>query len=84
MVLAQSTRANLIAVDMLPQFLEKLDEKIKNNGLSNRVVTKKMTMESLNFEEKSFDVIWSEGAIYNIGSFLFLRNVDILLFHILS
>lgn len=67
MVLAQSTKAKIIAVDMLPQFLEKLNERIENNNLSNRVVTKEMTMDGLNFEEKSFDVIWSEGAIYNIG-----------------
>jgi hypothetical protein len=26
-----------------------------------------MLMESLTFKENSFDVIWSEGAIYNIG-----------------
>ncbi len=24
-------------------------------------------MDNLDFQEKSFDVIWSEGAIYNIG-----------------
>lgn len=67
MVLAQNTRASIIAVDMLPQFLEKLNEEIKNNNLSKRVVTKEMRMDNLSFEEKSFDILWSEGAIYNIG-----------------
>jgi len=66
-ILAQHTKANIVAIDMLPQFLAKLDDKIKNNGLGSRVVTKTMTMDSLDFEENSFDVIWSEGAIYNIG-----------------
>lgn len=35
--------------------------------MSPRVIAKEMTMENLSFDEKSFDVIWSEGAIYNIG-----------------
>jgi cyclopropane fatty-acyl-phospholipid synthase-like methyltransferase len=67
LVLAQNTKANITAVDMLPQFLEKLDEKIAYHNLGNRVVTKVMMMDNLSFAENFFDVIWSEGAIYNIG-----------------
>jgi len=66
-VLAKNTKTNIIAVDMLPQFLEKLQEKARNNNLENRIITKQLLMDNLNFEEKSFDLIWSEGAIYNIG-----------------
>lgn len=66
-VLAQNTKAKIIAVDMLPHFLEKLQEKVDNNNLNNRVIAKQSLMDSLSFKEKSFDVIWSEGAIYNIG-----------------
>ncbi|MBZ2174286.1 methyltransferase domain-containing protein [Schnuerera sp. xch1] len=67
MILAQNTNANIIAVDMLPQFLGRLNKKIDDKNLNNRVGTKCLSMDSLPFEEKSFDVIWSEGAIYNIG-----------------
>lgn len=52
---------------MLPQFLEKLIERAKENKLTDRITAKQMLMDSLNFDEESFDVIWSEVAIYNIG-----------------
>lgn len=67
MVLAKNTKAQIIAVDMLQEFLDKLQEKIDRKSLSNRVVTKQALMNNLDFQKKSFDVIWSEGAIYNIG-----------------
>ncbi|HSH36916.1 MAG TPA: class I SAM-dependent methyltransferase [Schnuerera sp.] len=59
-------KIQIIAIDVLQEFLNKLQEKIDRKNLSNRVVTKRSLMENLNFQEKSFDVIWSEGAIYNI------------------
>lgn len=65
--LAKNTGAQITAVDMLPQFLEKLMKKAIENHLIDRILAKKMLMDNLTFEEKSFDVIWSEGAIYNIG-----------------
>lgn len=65
--LAKNTAAQITAVDMFPQFLETLMKNAKENNLINRIVAKEMLMESLTFKEKSFDVIWSEGAIYNIG-----------------
>ena len=52
---------------MLPQFLEMLMKKAKENNLINRIVAEEMLMDNLTFEKNSFDVIWSEGAIYNIG-----------------
>ncbi len=67
MTLAQNTAAQITAIDMLPQFLVKLNEKIAQSNLANRVKTQEMLMDSLTFEENSFDIIWSEGAIYNIG-----------------
>ncbi|HSH51232.1 MAG TPA: class I SAM-dependent methyltransferase, partial [Bacteroidales bacterium] len=67
MVPTKNTKAQIIAVDMLQEFLDKLQEKIDRKNLSNRVVIKQGLMDNLDFQEKSFDVIWSEGAIYNIG-----------------
>ena len=57
----------ITAIDMLPQFLEKLTKKAEENNLKDRITVKEMSMDRLTFEEESFDVIWSEGAIYNIG-----------------
>lgn len=65
--LAKNTAAQIIAIDMLPQFLEKLIQKAKEHNLINRITAKEMLMDKLNFDENIFDVIWSEGAIYNIG-----------------
>ena len=42
-------------------------KKAKENNLIDRIATKEMLMDRLVFDENSFDVIWSEGAIYNIG-----------------
>ena len=36
-------------------------------GLADRINTRVASMDELNFDEESLDVIWSEGAIYNIG-----------------
>lgn len=65
--LAKNTKAQITAIDMVPQFLEKLMEKAKESNIFDRIISKEMLMDSLTFEVNSFDVIWSEGAIYNIG-----------------
>ncbi|MCM2561799.1 class I SAM-dependent methyltransferase [Lutimaribacter sp. EGI FJ00015] len=66
-VLAQDLDAQVMAVDVLPQFLEVLKAKAENAGLSNRIETLTASMDDLPFAHDSLDAIWSEGAIYNIG-----------------
>lgn len=66
-VLAENTNANIIAIDMLQPFLDQLKSKIKDKEYANRIDIQCLSMDKMNFPEKSFDVIWSEGAIYNIG-----------------
>jgi len=65
--LAQNTKGQITAVDLFPEFLEKLDSQAKELGLLNRITTLKKSMEDLPFEKEEFDIIWSEGAIYNMG-----------------
>jgi len=65
MVLAKETVSEIIAVDFLEPFLDELDKKIKKSGFN--IKTMCANMEELPFEDKTFDLIWSEGAIYNIG-----------------
>lgn len=67
MVLAQEINATVTAVDIFPAFLKVLDEKAKQLGLEDRVKTLSGSMESLPFRKESLDVIWAEGAIYNMG-----------------
>lgn len=65
--LAQNTNGQITAVDLFPEFLEKLNSKAKKLGLNNKITTLKKSMEDLPFDNEEFDIIWSEGAIYNMG-----------------
>ncbi|MEY3401837.1 MAG: hypothetical protein RLZZ86_1452 [Cyanobacteriota bacterium] len=65
--LAQQLNAQITAVDFLPDFLEVLKSKADRAGLSDKISTLAYSMDNLPFGDGEFDVIWSEGAIYNIG-----------------
>ncbi len=67
LVLAQALNAQITAVDFLPDFLQVLDERAALLGLSEQITTLACSMDDLPFEPESLDLIWSEGAIYNIG-----------------
>ncbi|MFA6508455.1 MAG: class I SAM-dependent methyltransferase [Treponemataceae bacterium] len=67
MVLASELAGRIVAFDMLPGFLEVLAGKIQRAGLEDQVKTLQGTMERLPFKDEELDLIWSEGAIYNIG-----------------
>jgi ubiquinone/menaquinone biosynthesis C-methylase UbiE len=67
LLLAQLLKAQITAVDFLEEFLEVLEEKAENMGLSEKITTLSCSMDNLPFEDEEFDIIWSEGAIYNIG-----------------
>lgn len=66
-VLAEHTSWNITAVDIFPEFLERLEEGAVSTGLTDRVSVSNQSMDSLSFEEGQFDVIWSEGAAYIMG-----------------
>jgi len=59
--------AEVVALDMLPAFVERLDERLVAAGVRDRVTSVVGDMAALPFDDAEFDVIWSEGAIYNIG-----------------
>ncbi|MDZ7741074.1 MAG: class I SAM-dependent methyltransferase [Bacteroidota bacterium] len=65
--LAQNLNAEIIAVDLFPEFLDKLNIKAKNLGLQDKIITLEKSMDDLPFDKDEFDLIWSEGAIYIIG-----------------
>ncbi len=66
-VLAEALGAEVTAVDFLPDFLAELERRAASRGLSDRIRTLEASMEDLPFKEEQFDVIWSEGAVYNMG-----------------
>jgi cyclopropane fatty-acyl-phospholipid synthase-like methyltransferase len=67
LVLARELDAQVTAVDFLPEFLAALEDAAGRAGLSGRITTLSASMESLPFAEGTYDAIWSEGAIYNMG-----------------
>jgi SAM-dependent methyltransferase len=67
MCLAGFLNARITAVDFLQDFLDVLEGRAERMGLSDKVTTLCCSMDNLPFEDEEYDVIWSEGAIYNIG-----------------
>lgn len=67
LLLAEQLPGTIIGLDMFPAFADKLNERAKSRGLQARVKGVVGNMESLPFEKASLDLIWSEGAIDNIG-----------------
>lgn len=65
--LALNTPAQIVALDLFPLFISKLKLQLKTLSLSDRVNAISGSMSELPFADNEFDVIWSEGAIYNIG-----------------
>jgi len=67
-VLAKSLpNAQITAVDLFPEFLNVLEQRAKRQGVSSIIKVMEGSMDALPFTKDSFDLIWSEGAIYNIG-----------------
>lgn len=67
LTLAQNSAAEIIAIDLFPDFIEKLKQRITSLNLDYRIQARTGTMDNLPFDENELDVVWSEGAIYNIG-----------------
>ena len=65
--LAQNLNGLITAVDLFPEFLDELEGKSHKLGFDDRINTLKTSMDDLPFEPGEFDIIWSEGSIYNIG-----------------
>lgn len=65
--LAKNLNGQITAIDLFPAFLDELNEKSQQLGLTDKIVTLEKSMEHLPFRKNEFDLIWSEGAIYNIG-----------------
>lgn len=65
--LAKETHASVLAIDLFADFLNKVKKNSEMEGVSDKVSTLQADMTQLSLEEESLDLIWSEGAIYNIG-----------------
>lgn len=67
MVLAGNTPGQITGLDLFPAFIDIFNSNAEKLGFSDRVRGITGSMESLPFGNEELDLIWSEGAIYNIG-----------------
>lgn len=65
--LAKITNGKIIAIDNHQGFLDKLIQRVKKGGFSEKITVKNMSMLEMDFDDKTFDIIWSEGALYFMG-----------------
>lgn len=67
MVLAQHTPGAITAIDLFPLFIDQFNANARKQNLQDRVKGIVGSMDNLPFKDEEYDLIWSEGAIYNIG-----------------
>ena len=65
--LARATGGWIVAVDIRQRFLDELTERADAAGVLPQVTTVNTSMFDMDFDDASFDLIWSEGAIYIAG-----------------
>lgn len=67
MTLAQHAPGTITGVDLFPEFIRQFDANARKLNLESRVKGVVSDMCNLSFGQEELDLIWSEGAIYNIG-----------------
>jgi len=65
--LLRSCAGTVVALDFLPEMIDRTNTEADIAGVSDRLEAVVQDMKEMTFPESSFDVIWSEGAIYNLG-----------------
>ena len=67
LALADQVNGKIVALDCNQCFLDELRHKINELGLQRKITPMLGSMFDLAFPDNTFDVIWSEGAIYIAG-----------------
>ena len=67
MVLAQHAPGIIRGFDLFPTFIDLFNSNAFKLNLQDRVKGIVANMDSLPFQDEELELIWSEGAIYNIG-----------------
>lgn len=67
MVLARHAPGIITGIDLFPRFIKLFNQNAAKLGLQERVTGVVASMDNLSFQKEELDMIWSEGAIYNIG-----------------
>jgi len=67
MVLAQHAPGHITGIDLFPTFIDLFNFNAGKLNLQDRIKGIVASMDNLHFQNEELDLIWSEGAIYNIG-----------------
>ncbi len=67
MVLAQHAPGNITGIDLFPAFIDLFNANAARLHIQDKVKGIVGSMDKLPFKKGELDLIWSEGAIYNIG-----------------
>ncbi|MBK5721468.1 class I SAM-dependent methyltransferase, partial [Dysgonomonas sp. Marseille-P4677] len=67
MTLVKHIQGQITALDLFPDFINILNHNAEQSDLQDRVKGIVGSMDNLPFQNEELDLIWSEGAIYNIG-----------------
>jgi SAM-dependent methyltransferase len=67
MVLASELQTPIQAVDSYQPFLDRLQRRAKEKGLAHLVQMHRMDMKDIPSVFPTIDLLWAEGAAYNIG-----------------
>jgi ubiquinone/menaquinone biosynthesis C-methylase UbiE len=65
--LARISNGKIIALDNYQPFLDILMNKAKEEGVTGSITPKNQSMLEMDFNNETFDIIWSEGALFVMG-----------------
>lgn len=57
----------LVATDTHQPFLDELEQAADAAGLSEKIATRNISMDALDYPDESFDVLWAESSAYIVG-----------------
>lgn len=66
-VLADEYDADIMAVDLLPEMIDKVRARCKEKSVEDSVHPLQASMDDLPFLQNTFDLIWAEGSIFIMG-----------------
>jgi len=67
MVMAYHAPGHITGIDLFPTFIDLFNTNANKLNLQDRIRGMVGSMDNLPFQPEQLDLIWSEGAIYNIG-----------------
>jgi ubiquinone/menaquinone biosynthesis C-methylase UbiE len=67
LALARASHGKIVALDNHQPFLDTLSDSARKEGLADHIIFNNESMLDMAFDENTFDIVWSEGALYFMG-----------------